>query len=394
MTMIDKEKVKKRIAILGSTGSIGTQALDVIRQHPDLFSAEVLTAHDNADLLIRQSIEFQPNAVVITNTNHYQYVKETLFAHDIKVFAGFDSLEQIVESETIDMVLAAIVGIAGLRSTMNAIKHKKPLALANKETLVVAGDLITRTAMENAVNIFPVDSEHSAIFQCLAGEFHNKIEKLILTASGGPFRNHSLESFANITKAEALNHPNWVMGNKITIDSASMMNKGLEVIEARWLFNVPAENIQVVIHPQSIIHSMVQFADGSLKAQMGLPDMRLPILYALSYPNRITTTFPRYDFSIASQFTFEPPDTEKFRNLALAFEALKTGGNWPCVLNAANEVAVNAFLTDKISFVGISHTIEKCLEKATFLKSPSLDDYFDSDRETRVLCNEIINNKK
>jgi len=386
--------VQKRIAILGSTGSIGTQTLDVIRQHPDLFSAEVLTAHDNADLLIQQSIEFQPNAVVITNVNHYQFVKEALFPHDIKVFAGFDSLDQIVESETVDIVLAAIVGIAGLRSVLNAIKHKKPIALANKETLVVAGDLITRTAFENAVNIFPVDSEHSAIFQCLAGEFHNKIEKLILTASGGPFRNYSLESFSKITKEEALNHPNWVMGNKITIDSATMMNKGLEVIEARWLFNVPADDIQVVIHPQSIIHSMVQFADGSLKAQLGLPDMRLPIVYALGYPNRVVTSFPRYDFSVASQFTFEPPDTEKFRNLALAFEALKTGGNCPCVLNAANEVAVNAFLTDKISFVGIAHTIEKCLEKATFLKNASLDDYFESDRETRILCNEIINNNK
>ncbi len=386
--------MKKRIAILGSTGSIGTQTLDVIRQHPDIFSAEVLTAHENSDLLIRQAIEFQPNAVVITSSEQYLKVKEALFNYDIKVFGGFDSLEQIVESETIDMVLAAIVGFAGLRSTLNAIKHKKPVALANKETLVVAGDLITRTARENAVNIYPVDSEHSAIFQCLAGEFHNKIEKLILTASGGPFRNHSLESFAEITKSEALNHPNWVMGSKITIDSASMMNKGLEVIEARWLFNVPVEKIEVVIHPQSIVHSMVMFTDGSIKAQMGLPDMRLPIVYALGYPNRVATSFPRFDFSVASQFTFEPPDTKKFRNLALAYEALKKGGNSPCVLNAANEVAVNAFLSDKISFPEIALTNEKCLEKASFLKNPSLEDYFESDKETRILCNEIIKNNK
>jgi 1-deoxy-D-xylulose-5-phosphate reductoisomerase len=385
--------VKKRIAILGSTGSIGTQTLDVISQHPDLFTAEILTANENTDLLIKQAIEFQPNAVVITNTNHYNCVKDALVKYDIKVFSGFDSLEQIVESETVDMVLAAIVGSAGLRSVLNAIKHKKPVALANKETLVVAGDLITRTARENAVNIYPVDSEHSAIFQCLAGEFHNKIEKIILTASGGPFRNHTLESLATITKEEALCHPNWVMGSKITIDSATMMNKGLEVIEARWLFNVPAEDIQVVIHPQSVIHSMVMFTDGSIKAQMGLPDMRLPIIYALSYPNRITTTFPRYDLSVPSQLNFEPPDTSKFRNLALAYEALRKGGNLPCVMNAANEVAVNAFLTDQISFLEIALTIEKCMEKASFLKTPSLNDYFESDKETRILCNEIINNK-
>jgi 1-deoxy-D-xylulose-5-phosphate reductoisomerase len=386
--------LKKRIAILGSTGSIGTQALDVIRQHPDIFVAEVLSAHDNSDLLIKQTIEFMPNAVVITGCDQYPIVKKALENYDIKVFGGFTSLEQIVESETIDMVLAAIVGIAGLKSTLNAIKHKKPVALANKETLVVAGDLITRTARENAVNIYPVDSEHSAIFQCLAGEFHNKIEKLILTASGGPFHNHSAESLSTITKAQALNHPKWVMGNKITIDSATMMNKGLEVIEAHWLFNVPADNIEVVIHPQSIIHSMVQFTDGSIKAQMGMPDMRLPILYALSYPNRLVTSFPRYDFKVASQFTFEPPDTEKFRNLALAYEALRGGGNLPCVLNAANEVAVNAFLSDEISFLEIAQNIEKCMEKASFVKNPTLEDYFESDKETRILCNEIINNNK
>ena len=386
--------MKKRIAILGSTGSIGTQTLDVIRNHSDLLSAEVLTAHDNADLLIKQSIEFLPNTVVITNASHYIYVKEALYQYDIKVFSGFESLEQIVESESVDMVLAAIVGIAGLRSTLNAIKHKKPVALANKETLVVAGDLITRIARENGVNIYPVDSEHSAIFQCMVGEFHNKIEKLILTASGGPFLNHSIHSFSDITKADALNHPNWVMGSKITIDSATMMNKGLEVIEAHWLFNVPSENIQVVIHPQSIIHSMVQFADGSVKAQMGLPDMRLPILFALSYPNRIQTTFPRYDFTVPSHFTFEPPDTRKFRNLALAYHALKKGGNFPCILNAANEVAVNAFLADKINFLEIAEINEKCLEKATFLKNASLEEYFESDKETRILCNEIINNNK
>ena len=388
------EEKKRSIAVLGSTGSIGTQALDVIRQHSDVFEAEILTAHDNADLLIKQAVEFQPNAVVITNKNHYEKVKSALQPFPIKVYTGFDSLEQIVESDTIDMVLAAIVGIAGLKSTYNAVKHKKTLALANKETLVVAGDIITKLAQENAVNIFPVDSEHSAIFQCLAGEFHNKIEKIILTASGGPFRNHSVEELKNITKEQALEHPNWKMGSKITIDSATLVNKGLEVIEARWLFGVPAENIQVVIHPQSIIHSMVQFSDGSIKAQMGLPDMRLPILYALGYPARLTTDFPRYDFSVPSSLTFDVPDTEKFPGLLLAFEALKTGGNNPCILNAANEEAVMAFLQGRIAFNDIHRCISYCLEKAAFIAQPTLQEYLCTDEETRKICREKINTIK
>jgi 1-deoxy-D-xylulose-5-phosphate reductoisomerase len=388
------EEKKRSIAVLGSTGSIGTQALDVIRKHSDLFEAEILTAHNNADLLIKQAVEFQPNAVVITNKNHYEKVKSALQPFPIKVYAGFDSLEQIVESDTIDMVLAAIVGIAGLKSTYNAVKHKKTLALANKETLVVAGDIITKLAQENSVNIFPVDSEHSAIFQCLAGEFHNKIEKIILTASGGPFRNHSLEELKNITKEQALDHPNWKMGSKITIDSATLVNKGLEVIEARWLFGVPAENIQVVIHPQSVIHSMVQFSDGSIKAQMGLPDMRLPILYALGYPARLTTDFPRYDFSVPSSLTFDIPDTERFPGLLLAFEALKSGGNKPCILNAANEEAVMAFLQGRISFTDIHQCISYCLEKATFVPHPSLHEYLQTDEETRKICKEKINTIK
>lgn len=388
------DEKKRSIAVLGSTGSIGTQALDVIRKHSEIFEAEILTAHDNTDLLIKQAVEFQPNAVVITNKNHYEKVKSALQPLPIKVYAGFDSLEQIVESDTIDMVLAAIVGIAGLKSTYNAVKHKKTLALANKETLVVAGDIITKLAQENAVNIFPVDSEHSAIFQCLAGEFHNKIEKIILTASGGPFRNHSLEELKNITKEQALDHPNWKMGSKITIDSATLVNKGLEVIEARWLFGVPAENIQVVIHPQSIIHSMVQFSDGSIKAQMGLPDMRLPILYALGYPARLTTDFPRYDFSVPSALTFDVPDTEKFPGLLLAYEALKSGGNKPCILNAANEEAVMAFLQGRIAFNDIHRCISYCLEKTAFVAMPTLQEYLQTDEETRKICQEKIKTLK
>lgn len=375
---------------MGSTGSIGTQALDIIRNFPEDFSAEVLTADSNADLLISQAFEFMPNAVVISNDNYYHQVKSALEKHDIKVFSGNGSLEQIVESETIDMVLTAIVGFAGLRPTLNAIRHKKPLALANKETLVVAGDIITQTAREEGVNIYPVDSEHSAVFQCLAGEFHNPVEKIILTASGGPFRGKSREALAKITKNEALAHPNWVMGNKITIDSATLMNKGLEVIEARWLFNLPPEKIEVLVHPQSIIHSMVQFADGAIKAQLGMPDMRLPILYALRYPARLKTDFPRIDWRTVRDFTFESPDTETFRNLALAYDALKTGGNMPCILNAANEIAVNAFLNDEIKFLDIAKIIERSMEKAGFIKNPSLDDYFMSDLETRKIAEELI----
>ncbi|HOY30751.1 MAG TPA: 1-deoxy-D-xylulose-5-phosphate reductoisomerase [Bacteroidales bacterium] len=384
--------MKKRIAILGSTGSIGTQALEIIREFPDIFLAEVLTADSNADLLIEQSLEFMPNAVVITNDRYFLKVKSALEKHDIKVFSGTASLEQIVEMETIDMVLAGIVGFAGLRPTLNAIRHRKPLALANKETLVVAGDIITREAKENAVNIYPVDSEHSAIFQCLAGEFHNPVEKIFLTASGGPFKGRDKASLAEITRAEALNHPNWVMGNKITIDSATLMNKGLEVIEAKWLFNLKPEQIEVLVHPQSVIHSMVQFADGSIKAQLGMPDMRLPILYALNYPVRLKTSFPRIDWLKTGVFTFEPPDTKTFRNLDLAYEALKLGGNMPCILNAANEMAVGAFLNDEIKFPDIADVIEQSMQKAAFIKNPSLDDYFMSDMETRKISEEIIKN--
>ncbi|MEI6122410.1 MAG: 1-deoxy-D-xylulose-5-phosphate reductoisomerase [Bacteroidota bacterium] len=386
--------LKKRIAILGSTGSIGTQTLDVIRQHREVFTAEILTAHANADLLIAQSIEFLPNAVVVTDLNQYERVKTALEQYDIKVYAGEDSLEQIVESDEVDIVVTAIVGFAGLRSTLNAIKHNKTIALANKETLVVAGDIIMENARQAGVYVFPVDSEHSAIFQCLAGEFHNPIEKIILTASGGPFRGYTRDTLSRITKAEALQHPNWVMGNKITIDSATMMNKGLEVIEARWLFNLKPKQIDVIIHPQSIIHSMVQFADGAIKAQMGPPDMRMPIIYALGYPYRIKTTFPRFDFASCPNFTFEQPDTKIFRNLALAFEALKQGGNMPCILNAANEIAVDAFLHDDIGFLQISDVIEKCMQTSTFITKPSLDDYFKSNSETRIICREIIKKQR
>jgi len=385
--------LKKRIAILGSTGSIGTQTLDIIRSFPDVFAAEVLTADSNAELLIKQALEFLPNAVVITNEKFYPQVKSVLEKEDIKVFAGQDSLEQIVESENIDMVLAGIVGFAGLRPTLNAIKHKKQIALANKETLVVAGDIITKTAREEGVNIYPVDSEHSAIFQCLSGEFHNPVEKIILTASGGPFRGRNRSSLSGITKAEALNHPNWVMGNKITIDSATLMNKGLEVIEAKWLFNLNPQKIEVLIHPQSIIHSMVQFADGSVKAQLGLPDMRLPILYALSYPRRMETKFPRLDWQKYPNLTFDIPDIKTFRNLALAYEALKREGNMPCIMNAANEIAVEAFLNDRIKFLDIADVIEQSMQKATYVGQPSLDDYIATDLETRKITEEIIKNK-
>lgn len=386
----NQEKEPKRIAIMGSTGSIGTQALDVIRDNPAHFEAEVLVAHSNADLLIKQAIEFKPNAVVIGDESKYKQVKDSLFDYDVKVFAGAKSIEQIVEMETIDTVLASIVGYAGLASTINAIKHKKAIALANKETLVVAGDIVTKLAYENAVNLYPVDSEHSAIFQCLVGEFDNKIEKIYLTASGGPFRGKDREFLVNVTKAQALKHPNWVMGAKITIDSASLMNKGLEVIEAKWLFNLKAEQIDVIVHQQSIIHSIVQFTDGSMKAQMGLPDMKLPIQYAFTYPERIKTNFPRFDFFNYPQLTFEKPDTETFTNLALAFKAMEKGGNMPCVLNAANEVVVQAFLEDKIGFLQMSDVIAKALDKMPFIKTPSIEDYIQCDEETRLLTTELI----
>jgi 1-deoxy-D-xylulose-5-phosphate reductoisomerase len=377
---------KKNIAIIGSTGSIGTQALEVIRENPDQFVAEVLVGNSNADLLIKQALEFNPNAVVIADEAKYQQVKEALQSHDIKVYAGAKAVEQIVEMETIDMVLASIVGYAGLASTINAIKHKKQIALANKETLVVAGELVTKLALDNAVNIYPVDSEHSAIFQCLAGEWDNKIEKIYLTASGGPFRGRTRSDLLNVTKAQALKHPNWTMGAKITIDSASLMNKGLEVIEAKWLFNLEPSKIDVIVHPQSIIHSIVQFEDGSMKAQMGLPDMKLPIQYAIGFPNRIKNTFPRFDFLNYPQLTFEKPDLDTFTNLKLAFSAMEKGGNMPAVLNAANEVAVQAFLEDKIGFLQMSDVVGNTMEKITFIKSPTYEDYIACDKEARILA--------
>jgi 1-deoxy-D-xylulose-5-phosphate reductoisomerase len=376
----------RRIAILGSTGSIGSQALDVIRRHPEDFVAEVLTAGTNADLLIAQALEFKPGVVVIGDKDKYKQVFDALDPKDIKVFAGEESVEQIVESDSIDMVLAAIVGFAGLRSTLRAVEYGKAVALANKESLVVAGSLITAIAQEKGVNLYPVDSEHSAIFQCLAGEFHNPIEKIILTASGGPFRGKDLAFLQKATPEMALKHPNWNMGNKVTIDSASLMNKGLEVIEAKWLFNLSARQIEVVIHPQSIIHSMVQFADGSMKAQMGLPDMRLPIQYALSYPKRLVSDYPRFDFSMYPELSFERPDTHLFRNLSLAYHALEEGGNVPCALNAANEVAVEAFLGKRCGFLNMSDVIEGCVSQIPKIKNPSLDDLLATDREARRIA--------
>lgn len=381
----------KKIAILGSTGSIGVQALDVIASHPDLLQAEVLTAHHNAALLIEQARKFNPNAVVIVNEDLYTQVKEALASTDIKVYTGENALSSVMEMDSIDLVLTALVGYSGLKPTMSAIRAGKPIALANKETLVVAGELVTGLAREKGVNIFPVDSEHSAIFQCLVGEFHNKIEKVILTASGGPFRGKKTDVLATVTKAQALKHPNWTMGAKVTIDSATLMNKGLEVIEAKWLFGLRADQVDVVVHPQSIIHSMVQFEDGSIKAQMGLPDMRLPIQFAFSYPDRYPSAFPRFDFAQYPSLTFEKPDMETFRNLALAFEALKKAGNMPCVLNAANEIAVEAFLKDKIGFLKMPEVVEACMTKMPFIPNPTLEDYVNTDKETRIKAYELIN---
>jgi 1-deoxy-D-xylulose-5-phosphate reductoisomerase len=384
---------KKNVAILGSTGSIGTQTLDVIQAHPESFQVEVLTAQNNADLLIEQALKFQPNCVVIGNEGYYQKVKDALLPHDIKVYAGDKAIADVVSMEEIDLVLTALVGYSGLIPTIKAIEAGKQIALANKETLVVAGELITQLAKDKGVNIYPVDSEHSAIFQCLVGEFHNPIEKIILTASGGPFRGKDKEFLANVTKAQALKHPNWDMGAKITIDSASLMNKGLEVIEAKWLFGLTMEQIEVVVHPQSIIHSLVQFEDGSIKAQLGLPDMRIPIQFALSYPERLKADFPRFDFGDYPSLTFEKPDMETFRNLGLAFEALKKGGNSPCILNAANEIAVAAFLQEKIGFLEMSDLIEATLEKVTFIQKPSLLDYIETDKMSRRVTEELIKSK-
>lgn len=382
---------KRSVAILGSTGSIGTQALDVIAAHPDHFAVEVLTANNNGDLLIAQAKKFNPNAVVISNEDQYLKVKDALSSTDIKVYAGENALASIVQMDSIDIVLTALVGYSGLRPTVKALEAGKPIALANKETLVVAGDLITAIARDKGVNIYPVDSEHSAIFQCIVGEFHNRIEKIVLTASGGPFRGKKKRDLETVTRAEALKHPNWTMGAKVTIDSATLMNKGLEVIEARWLFGLEPAQVDVVIHPQSIIHSFVQFEDGSMKAQLGLPDMRLPIQFALSYPNRLKSDFPRFDFGAYPSLTFEKPDTETFRNLALAFEALKRGGNMPCVLNAANEVAVQEFLKESISFLEMPEIVERCLEKIDFIAKPVLEDYVNTDKETRIRALELVN---
>lgn len=385
---------KKRVAILGSTGSIGTQTLEVIRQHPEDFLVEVLTAQNNCDLLIAQALEFNPNAVVIGNEDNYQKVKAALLPHDIKVFAGQKAIAQIVEMETIDVVLTALVGYSGLIPTVNAIKAGKQIALANKETMVVAGEIITALAKENRVNIFPVDSEHSAIFQCLVGEYQNPIEKIILTASGGPFRGKDRTFLETVTREQALKHPNWDMGAKITIDSASLMNKGLEVIEAKWLFGLKTEQIEVIVHPQSIIHSLVQFEDGSIKAQLGLPDMRIPIQFALSFPHRLKSDFERFDFMNYPQLTFEQPDLKTFRNLQLAFDALAKGGNAPCILNASNEIAVAAFLNKEMGFLEMSDLIEETLQKATFIARPSLEDYIATDQESREITTQLIKRRK
>ncbi len=382
---------KKRIAIFGSTGSIGTQALDVIRANPDLFETEILTAQSNADLLIKQALEFKPNAVVIGDETKYQKVKDALGQTLVKVFAGEKALEEAADFDSYDMMLAGIVGFAGLKPTIKAVEKGKPVGLANKETLVVAGDLIMQKAIEKRVPIIPVDSEHSAIFQCLVGEARNKIEKIILTASGGPFLGKKPNYLVNVKRDHALQHPNWAMGAKITIDSATLMNKGLEMIEAKWLFNLKPEQIQVLVHPQSIIHSMVQFEDGSIKAQMGLPDMKLPIQYALSFPQRIKNDFPRLDFKKYPSLTFEEPDVKTFRNLALATEALFRGGNMPCVLNAANEIAVWAFLRNRIGFLDMTAMVEKTMETINFIEKPTMQEYFDSDGEARNFAASLIN---
>lgn len=383
-------EMKKQIAILGSTGSIGTQALQVIEEHPDLYEAYVLTANNRVELLIEQARKFQPEAVVIANEEKYLQLKEALSDLPIKVYAGSKALCEVVTDQQVDMVLTAMVGYAGLQPTIAAIKAHKPIALANKETLVVAGELINELARVNRTPILPVDSEHSAVFQCLAGEGENVIEKVILTASGGPFRTFTLEQLAHVTKEQALKHPNWSMGAKITIDSASMMNKGFEVMEAKWLFGVKPEQIEVVVHPQSIIHSMVQFADGAIKAQLGMPDMRLPIQYAFSYPERKQASFPRIDWRECHQLTFEQPDVERFRNLALAYEALHRGGNMPCIVNAANEVAVEAFLHDRIGFLEMSDVIEQAMTGMLFIAKPTYEDYVQTDAETRRVTRQLI----
>ena len=381
---------KRQLAILGSTGSIGTQALEVVSEHSDLFEVYALTANNQVDLLINQARKYMPEVVVIANERKYPELKEALEDLPIKVWAGADAIAQMVQSEPIDMVLTAMVGYSGLRPTISAIKAGKAIALANKETLVVAGELIMKLAAEHKVPILPVDSEHSAIFQCLTGAYDNPIEKILLTASGGPFRRKTMEELATVTKAQALRHPNWTMGAKITIDSASMMNKGFEMIEAKWLFDVTPDQVQVVVHPQSVIHSMVQFEDGAVIAQLGIPDMKLPIAYAFSFPTRMRSMAPRLDFNQYSTLTFEEPDMERFRNLAFAFEAARQGGNMSCILNAANEVVVAAFLQDRIGFLQMSDVIEQTMRKASFIVNPSYEDYVATDTEARRLAAELF----
>ncbi|MDP4283633.1 MAG: 1-deoxy-D-xylulose-5-phosphate reductoisomerase [Bacteroidota bacterium] len=384
------ESHKKRIAIFGSTGSIGTQALKVIEAYPDLFEVEILTAQTNDKLLIEQALKFSPNAVVIGDEKKYEGVKSALLSKDIKVFTGNTALEEVADFDTYDMMIAAIVGFAGLKPTLKAVEKGKAIALANKETLVVAGDIVMQLAVENRVPIIPVDSEHSAIFQCLVGETRNKIEKIILTASGGPFLGKKPNFLVNVKRHHALQHPNWNMGAKITVDSATLMNKGLEMIEAKWLFNLTPDQIEVVIHPQSIVHSMVQFEDGSIKAQMGLPDMKLPIQYALTFPHRIKNDSPRAEFRKIPNLTFEQPDIKTFRNLSLAMQALEKGGNLPCILNAANEIAVWAFLNNRIGFLDITAVVEKAMQTITYIEKPNLADYFESDGEARNFAASLV----
>lgn len=385
--------MSKQIAILGSTGSIGVQALEVIAANKDLYEVNLLTANNQWEKLAEQARTFEPDAVVIANKEHYTKLKEALADLPIKVYAGSEAINQCVENPNIDIVLTALVGFSGLAPTIHAIKSNKVIALANKETLVVAGELINRLALQYQTPIIPVDSEHSAIFQCLVGEVGNNIEKLLLTASGGPFRNSTLEELKSVTKDDALKHPNWNMGAKITIDSASMMNKGFEVIEAKWLFNIDIDRIEVLVHPQSVIHSMVQFEDGAVKAQLGVPDMKVPIQYAFSFPDRLKSNFERLDFSKYNNLTFEKPDIEKFRNLAFAYNASKTGGNMPCILNAANEIVVSAFLHDRIGFLEMSDIIEEIMMTSEIITKPTLEDYFETDRLIRIKTNELINNK-
>ena len=384
---------KKRIAILGSTGSIGTQALEVLEQYPQYFDVKVLSTNSNVDLLAEQTRWHEPASIVVCNWTRYERLKTLLNNTSVKIYSGVRALAEIVQSEDIDLVLVSLVGYAGLMPTINAIKSGKEIALANKETLVVAGDLIKSLSREYQAQIYPVDSEHSAIYQCLIGEENNNVEKIYLTASGGPFRSYSSEQMQDVTREQALNHPNWSMGNKITIDSASLMNKGLEAIEAHWLFDLEPSQIDVIIHPQSIIHSIVQFEDGSMKAQMGLPDMKLPILYALTAPDRLKTNFKRFNFEDFSRLTFEKPDSKRFPNLFLAYESMKAGGNMPCILNAANEIAVEAFLMDKIGFLQMSEIVQQTMNKISYIRNPKLEDYMHTDEETRVLARSLISKK-